>query len=280
MSGSVIFNIGSSANAYGFNTAKEEMNSHLRGYMQAHPGNNPIVWFAAHSRGSAVANLEAADLIRNGQIDQTRVYAYCYACPYVSLKDTTIGSQAIRNFNSEADLVTRVPFSQWEYRRNGVTNAIEDMMSDSVNQGSNVFAQALYQLVPKREVYNMIYQKVMIESETFSYLKKAFMGQFDISEVYWTGVVREFAEILCDLSAKGLLLEYSGPIGEAIVAVKTAEYGGKLKDVITSGASYMKYIGEAHSSKNYRNWVLSHSGNDELRINLLQLINNGVKTQQ
>lgn len=73
------------------------------------------LWISSYSRGAAISNLTAADLIESGRFDD--VYAYLYAVPRTTKTD--IGYPNICNICGAYDPVTQVPLESWGYFRHG-----------------------------------------------------------------------------------------------------------------------------------------------------------------
>ena len=115
------FNVGQEGTHKGFSTAAEEIEIDLSPYLTNRDADDNILWITGHSRGAAVANILAGTFSTNypENIKREHVYGYTFACPAVSIyADTTLDN--IFNFCNPGDVVTRVPLSEWGYKRNGI----------------------------------------------------------------------------------------------------------------------------------------------------------------
>lgn len=76
--------------------------------------------FTGHSRGGALSNLLASDLIKSGR---ENVFAYTFASPNVTTKDEVYSHRFcnIYNFVYEDDFITHCPLREWGYNRYGNT---------------------------------------------------------------------------------------------------------------------------------------------------------------
>ncbi len=114
----------------GFKTAEAEIEKALEDYCRQHGVTaNDKVLVTGHSRGGAVANLLAADLDLRAQADYgpfalNGIYAYTFAAPRVTTRTSDAQDPLYHNiFNvvNPTDLVARIPFEGWGYRRYGIT---------------------------------------------------------------------------------------------------------------------------------------------------------------
>ena len=93
----------------GFSKATEEVLSALKSYVNVYDDDVRIL-LTGHSRGAAVANLVAADLINSG-VSVNNVFAYTFACPKVvtnSPSNLLTNSNIFNNCN-DWDVVTHIP---------------------------------------------------------------------------------------------------------------------------------------------------------------------------
>lgn len=114
-----------------FQNGARMIESALMRYMNEHTSiQNPLVVIGGHSRGGAVGNLLAANLI-NGEVSRISsdsVYAYLFAVPNCTTdydKNTTmdpIYKAHIYNFCFKDDFVPSMPFIKWGYYKYGTTN--------------------------------------------------------------------------------------------------------------------------------------------------------------
>ena len=109
-------------------------------------------WVTGHSRGGALANLVAADLIEKGE----RVFAYTFASPattvcaecknanrgqcmgYTSCKSRDAKYDSIFNIVNEDDFISYFPLKQWYFTRYGKTSTNLSIHSGYKNEWESV----------------------------------------------------------------------------------------------------------------------------------------------
>jgi hypothetical protein len=98
----------------GYAEAVESLMPVLREYINS----NCNLLLTGHSRGGALANLLASQLIKQGR---DNVFCYTFACPNVTVKGDVYSSRFsnIHNFIYEEDFIPNCPLSQWGYNRYG-----------------------------------------------------------------------------------------------------------------------------------------------------------------
>lgn len=120
-----------------FKSAEEQVYELLSEYIRKKKLYNPEIIVTGHSRGAAIANLLAADIIRNKDkhswkgsdnkekeaIRAGKVSAYTFATPNVTLHGGTQieDYNTIFNFCFTDDFVPQVPMEKWEYGKYGNT---------------------------------------------------------------------------------------------------------------------------------------------------------------
>ena len=114
----------------GFKTAEQEVAQALERYLDeigADPARTRIL-ITGHSRGGAIANLLAADLVDRADGPQAlaaadAVYAYTFAapCPTKSAERGDSAYAGIFNIVNPSDLVPQLPLPAWGYGRYGTT---------------------------------------------------------------------------------------------------------------------------------------------------------------
>ena len=120
-----------------FNSAEKQVYKRLSEYIREKKLYNPEIIVTGHSRGAAIANLLAADIIRNKDkhswkdsdnkekeaIRAGKVSAYTFATPNVTLHGGTQieDYNTIFNFYFTDDFVPQVPMEKWKYGKYGNT---------------------------------------------------------------------------------------------------------------------------------------------------------------
>jgi predicted lipase len=113
---------------------------------------NVVYWVVGHSRGGAVANICASELIKRGE----KTFAYTFACPGTTTAADAGSYAGIFNIVNEDDLVPRLPFAEWGYTRYGRTAVVdmsssmqsswEDMMGEGYDHAESTLDNALSQM--------------------------------------------------------------------------------------------------------------------------------------
>lgn len=114
------FNIGLSDTHAGFQSAAQRLMEDFKSYYAQtglSPNETKIV-VTGHSRGAAVANLVAYDMM-NRYAPASDVYAYTFATPTVSTKTGKANCPNIFNIISGEDFVTQVPLGAWGFGHYG-----------------------------------------------------------------------------------------------------------------------------------------------------------------
>jgi hypothetical protein len=124
------FTIGSGGIHTGFGNAELKVYDQLQYFMQHLMPNNLLprkYLITGHSRGAAVANLLAFDIINKMRLNKEDVYAYTFATPNVADKNktpdvlSTTKYNNIFNFVNPQDTIPYVPLADWGYAKFGRT---------------------------------------------------------------------------------------------------------------------------------------------------------------
>ena len=109
-------NLGNGERHEGFDIAAQILERELFSYMEEQNLTGKLkLWITSFSRGSAVSNLAAADLIESDRFEA--VYAYLYAVPRTTKNAYSYPN--IYNICGAYDPITQIPFESWGYFRNG-----------------------------------------------------------------------------------------------------------------------------------------------------------------
>ena len=114
-----------SKNHRGFYVTEERIREYVNTYVRDKKIDNNsdvVYWITGHSRGAAIANLLAAQLID----DNKTVYAYTFATPATTTDVSANNSRynSIFNFVNTSDVVTYVPLKQWGFKLFGITKEV------------------------------------------------------------------------------------------------------------------------------------------------------------
>ncbi len=105
----------------GFYTAEQRILKYINSYINDNIKSSSDItyWITGHSRGAAIANILAAELIDSNN----EVFAYTFATPATTTnklaEDSTYDS--IFNIVNPSDIVAYLPFSDWGFKRYGKT---------------------------------------------------------------------------------------------------------------------------------------------------------------
>ena len=112
------FRIGYAFEHKGFSLAADDAEQQLREYLRRYPGERGIRFLiTGYSRGGAAANLLARRLCDSRGADS--VFCYTFASPKTAIIRSAAHYDGIRNLVREEDFFTRVPLTEWGYRRYG-----------------------------------------------------------------------------------------------------------------------------------------------------------------
>ena len=127
-----------SENHMGFDITANRVLAAADDFVAAHglDPDNVVYWVTGHSRGGAIANICASELIKRGQ----KTFAYTFACPNTTLASDASSFEGIFNIVNEDDLVPRLPFGEWGYTRYGVS-AVIDMSSSMQSQWESMMGE-------------------------------------------------------------------------------------------------------------------------------------------
>jgi len=116
------FNVGQGNRHQGFGICADDVMLNLETYVEelGLDSSNTKFLITGHSRGAAVANLVAKE-VTNSDLAQVRnVYGYTFATPTVAMDNTASNYDNIFNILNGEDFVTKVPLTNWNYKRYGI----------------------------------------------------------------------------------------------------------------------------------------------------------------
>ena len=115
------FYVGEGDDHEGFALAAKKVKIAVEEYIASHPFKGEIrFWITGYSRGAAIANCLAHEIPSISLPKKMKlggVYAYCFACP--NLTQSSGDKDPIFNIINPSDIVPRMPFGSWGYRRYG-----------------------------------------------------------------------------------------------------------------------------------------------------------------
>ncbi len=180
------FTIGDSVRSDGFNAAAQVVTAAVYDYIESNNITGNIkIWITGYSRAGGVSNIAAADLTDSGRFAD--VYAYCFAAPRTTKEPGDYDN--IFNIISKDDVVTKVPFADWGYKRYGTdlytksieadTDSIEIIeatdeiykqltganmtVNPEINYQLRIICDYLYKFLPTSAEYKEKFQPLLIE---------------------------------------------------------------------------------------------------------------------
>lgn len=152
--------------------------------------------FTGHSRGGALSNLIASQLISNGR---QNVYAYTFACPNNTARDDVYSKKFknIHNFVYEEDIITQCPLKEWGYNRYGSTInfKIEEINYNKLKKEFNRLTGMNF--VSFRDcnesVESFTETALRLASNPYEYYNKGYLVDEDYLTLY------DYFQIICDI---------------------------------------------------------------------------------
>ncbi|MDR1330236.1 MAG: hypothetical protein LBK23_11610 [Oscillospiraceae bacterium] len=135
------------SNLSGFSTAKNEVLSDLRAYCDTHgvgASGKTKFFITSHSRGAAVANLLAMDLIDDYSYPQDDVITYTFATPNVTSEGNAKNYANIINICLPSDPVTGIPPLSWKHGITYVYPSGKDDLSDDDDLATDMQLNYMY----------------------------------------------------------------------------------------------------------------------------------------
>ncbi len=143
----------------GFSRAAQQVHSSLMYYLIKHKIDIDDTYFfiTGHSRGAAISNVLAANMLEEGIISTEKIYCYTFACPNVTTYKTATEKlyNYIWNITSAEDIVPTVPMNRnnWEYTKYGTTLIIVNSWNMDRTKFNNEY-------IPKMNVlFNKLLQR-------------------------------------------------------------------------------------------------------------------------
>ncbi len=127
------FNVGrDSTYSQGFKKPADDITEKLKSYISAYKSKDVVLWMTGYSRGAAIANLVAANMVDYSQkcscLNSENIFTYTFATPRpVHVKNANAANEKYNNiFNivNAADAVPYVLLSDWGFGRYGITKTI------------------------------------------------------------------------------------------------------------------------------------------------------------
>lgn len=143
----------------GFYNTEQRIKLFVKKYVDKYlDGKNIAYWVSGHSRGAALANILAAELIDEGN----EVFAYTFATP-----STTISSNfndykysSIFNFVNTSDVVTYLPSKKWKFNRFGITRTYSLDTKEEINEWKNQTGQKEYKPYDEKMI-NLVLNRII-----------------------------------------------------------------------------------------------------------------------
>lgn len=139
----------------GFYTAAKQIESAFISYLLKNKIDiqDCYLLITGHSRGAAVANILASELLYTELFDTNNIYAYTFATPNVTTNKNASDSNYnyIWNIVNAEDIVPNVPMNrnQWKYRKFGNTKVIINSWNSNLDKYNNDYLPKMNQIFRK-----------------------------------------------------------------------------------------------------------------------------------
>jgi len=196
--------------------------------------------FTGHSRGGALANLLASELIKDGR---ENVFAYTFACPNVTSKDDTYSHRFsdIYNFVYEDDFITHCPLREWGYNRYGNTIKfkLRDINYKKLKKSFNELSESNFVSFKdcNESVDNFIDTTLHLASNPYEYYHKGYL----VDEEYIT--LYKYFQIICDIFND----KESFSAGITLLATKLSEFA-PLTEFLSSGIDVPMLLSQGNAN--------------------------------
>lgn len=135
------FSVGNGTLHAGFESASKFAGECVESYLDSHgiSKNCARLTLTGHSRGGAVANLLARDLLLSS--DALSVCAYTFAAPNTTTdkRASDISYRSIYNFQNPEDFICYIPLESWGYTKYGINLSFpEDILSENEEDYKNM----------------------------------------------------------------------------------------------------------------------------------------------
>lgn len=112
----------------------------------------PLVLVTGYSRGAACANI--LGLLFNAEYGTDNVFCYTFATPNTFRGETSIDCRNVFNYVGKTDMVTKLPLSEWGYKRIGTDITLNSLLAtDELKSLENDTIKAFFELSPSVESY-------------------------------------------------------------------------------------------------------------------------------
>lgn len=147
-------NVGAGEEHAGFAHATQEVLDFVNNYCDKRGISGEKIWITGYSRGGAVAGLTAYKLLKSGEVEPVDLYAYTFEAP-ASLRrgvnTQEAGQTGIWNIVNPADVVPRLPLTQWGYTRPGHDIFIPDVSDKDYQSAEEAMREQLRIYDPDRD---------------------------------------------------------------------------------------------------------------------------------
>lgn len=192
-----------------------------------------------HSRGGALANLLASELIKDGR---KNIFAYTFACPNVTAKDDVYSKRfsTIYNFVYEDDFITHCPLREWGYNRYGNTVKFKTREINYKKLKKSFKDLSGKDFVTYKEcnqsIDNFIDTTLHLANNPYEYYNKGYF----VDEEYLT--LYQYFQVICDIFNH----KESFNAGITLLATKLSEFA-PLTEFLASGIDVPKLLSQGNA---------------------------------
>ena len=151
------FTVGDGVRHKGFADSALHVEDRIFGYIaQSGTTGRVKLWISGFSRGAAISNIVAADMVDYGVIARDDIFAYTFATPRTTTDPKPGSYPNIFNIVGKMDLVPQVPLGDWGFARYGTDMQTLAQETDSGYADSQKAANDVYHQVIGADFWNNV----------------------------------------------------------------------------------------------------------------------------
>ena len=197
----------------GFDVASNRVYDKLKAYINQYVDTSlPVkILINGHSRGAAIANILAKDLVDDTSY---QVNAYTFACPNTTTATNTANYPMIFNVINTDDMIPYMPLTQWGFNRYGINKSISvaQYYEDSIGEYDEGTFEWLcgYDYNDDSLTQNTLSKIVKIANtreDFYRYTDEEVtkVWEDDLGHITYNGAVEEYNQLTTDLTNEKLL---------------------------------------------------------------------------
>ncbi len=248
--------IGNSGDHEGFAKCLGSVYTELQSYISAHCSNKPLkLWINGYSRGGALSNLLASNIIKDKKIDvsQSNMFVYTFEAPRGVYKDNASKYENVHNIVNSCDLITNIAPEKYDLFRCGVDKDIYSAEVSSIlkdmDKGISIpdFSPSEYYNSDKQLVnyiINVIVNNTSLEDDCSAKDRQHFYGNYQNGISYLVG----------------MLFSLKGPTRSALI-----------NNIKSMGSSFTSILSDSTGSQ-LSSFLQTYLNNDNIEYNDAELL--------